>query len=220
MKSKYNEFQRNGKAFVRAVNRIVSSGEQENLYQLNETLNCFHLKKGFKFLLRIANHFGMGDESSFYTYNGKEDLIRILNKRPFINRHDVLEEFEDIEIEPTAMGAWQALMYHLSPTILPTFWHGGYIRRTWIFSDVELRRINPQYTPLPIEIGTNPFEGIDILPFAEIKDNRATVNFYSWSDWGGLFRETSEITFKDNKVISIECIEDECLYEYDCGVCF
>lgn len=81
-------------------------------------LNALSLDKGYHMGLRTAEEDGLGDESNFYVY----DKDNVEDK----------EILKYIHAEETAMGAWQVYLLMTSPSLLPTFWHGGYIRRKFI----------------------------------------------------------------------------------------
>lgn len=103
------------------------------------------------------------------------------------------------------------------PTVLPTFWHGGYIRRTYIFSHKDLEEIDELRRN-----GKAPLFGIkDIVsPKVKIRGSEGTIECCYWNDWEGLVRETLKVTYANNSVIYITQTKAEVLYEYDCGICF
>lgn len=60
----------------------------------------------------------------------------------------------------------------------------------------------------------------DIKPKVLEYNGKYYISCCYWSDWGGLSRECIEITFKDRMLIQTINVNDETLYNYDCGILF
>lgn len=169
-------------------------------------LNSLSLEKGYHMGLRTAEQEGMGDESNFYIYD-KDD----------VEDKDLLKY---IHAEETAMGAWQVYLLMTSPTLLPTFWHGDYIRRKFILEERDLYDIVPLSTS---DLSTLANQDI-IYPSVEIKREAdiVTANVFCcyWSEWGGLIRDHIEMQIQNGKVTSYEDKGSFVLYKYDCGILF
>jgi tetratricopeptide (TPR) repeat protein len=169
-------------------------------------LDALSLEKGYHLGLRVAEHQGMGDESNFYVYdaNGEEDK-------------DLLKY---ICMDETAMGAWQVYLLMTSPTLLPTFWHGGYIERRFILKEKDLYEIEPLQCFALSDLTKQGF----LYPSVEIDDNAGTrtahINCCYWNDWKGIVREHVEIKMCNGKVTSYEEKDTFVIYKYDCGILF
>lgn len=134
-----------------------------------------------------------------------------------------LSLFRRIKAECTPMGAWQIYLLHTADTILPLFWHAGYNRRKYIFSNDDLKNIrgfhgNKQFKNVDV---SGIIEQYELLPKVEISENNAVVTSCFWNDWKGLVRETITINFLSDKMVCInEGVKTEVLYSYDCGIIF
>ena len=169
-------------------------------------LSALSLEKGYHMGLRTAEQEGMGDESNFYVYN-KND----------VEDKDLLKY---IHAEETAMGAWQVYLLMTSPSLLPTFWHGGYIRRKFILEERDLYDIESLST---YDLSTLATQDM-LYPSVEIKRDGdiVTANVFCcyWSEWGGLIRDHIEMQIQNGKVISYEDKGAFVIYKYDCGILF
>jgi hypothetical protein len=169
-------------------------------------LDALSLEEGYHMGLRTAEQSGMGDESNFYVYdkNNQED-------------RDLLKY---IHVDETPMGAWQIYLLMTSPTLLPTFWHGGYIERTFILKGDELYDVK----------ALNNYDLSDLLkqkmlyPEVEFEMNSdiKTAQIYCcyWNEWEGLVREHIEIQLQNGKVTSYEEKGKFVIYKYHCGIYF
>ena len=166
---------------------------------------CSHCQNYKPKLSKVAKEYNI---VIYYTEIDKYD------DNEYEEEHTLLEH---INVERTACGIWQAYLLSMAPTVLPTFWHGGYIRRTYIFSHKDLEEIDELRRN-----GKAPLFGIkDIVsPKVKIRGSEGTIECCYWNDWEGLVRETLKVTYANNSVISITQTKAEVLCEYDCGICF
>lgn len=169
-------------------------------------LNALSLDKGYHMGLRTAEEDGLGDESNFYVYD--KDNIEDKEIQKYIHADE------------TAMGAWQVYLLMTSPTLLPTFWHGGYIRRKFILEERDLYDIEPLSTS---DLSTLVAQNM-LYPSVEIKRDGdiVTANVFCcyWSEWGGLIRDHIEMQIQNGKVTSYEDKGNFVIYKYDCGILF
>ena len=213
-----NEFSKVGYAFLKAINKLVEDKRNEDKSYLFKTLDAMSLEKGYALGLKLPTNVGMGDESSFYTYpidkEKKENNLDDMSEPLTLSKDDT---FNHIKVNRNAMGIWQAYLYDIAPTVLPTFWHGGYIRRTYIFSHKDLETIHALY---PHEKA--PLYGIKdmVSPKVKMRGTEGTIECCYWSEWQGLVCETLKVTYANESIISIKRIKEEVLYEYNCGICF
>ena len=167
-------------------------------------LDSLSLEEGYHLGLRVAEQHGMGDESNFYVYdkNGEEDK-------------DLLKY---IRADETPMGAWQVYLLMTSPTLMPTFWHGGYITRKFILKEEDLYEIEPLRYYALSELAKQE----SLYPSVEFENNSdvktAKIHCCYWNDWKGLVREHIEIQMQNGKVISYEEKDNFVIYKYHCGI--
>ncbi len=185
---------------------LVALAQMEQYDRFLKCLDKFSLPKGYTLHVDKAKHEGLGDKSTLYVKTS--DGI------------DNYNYFEHIEVEDSLDGAWQAYLLYSLWHILPTFWHGGYDSRTYIFSKEDLKDLR---TIEESDQGiVNQLTAYDLLPEVVKSDinNKYYVTCCFWSDWGGLIRELVEITIEDNKVVGIFEVQKKTEFAYDCGILF
>lgn len=169
-------------------------------------LDALSLAKGYYIGVRIAEQRGIGDESYYYVYdkNDKEDK-------------DLLKY---LHVDETPMGAWQIYLLMTSPTLLPTFWHGGYIERRFILQPKDLYEIEAICCCDLSDLVKQEM----LYPSVAMKRNAglviAFVSCCYWNEWKGLVREQVEIRIQDGRVISYDNKGDFNIYKYHCGIYF
>lgn len=169
-------------------------------------LDALSLEDGYHMGLRIAEQNGMGDESNFYVYSQNDEEDKDLLKY--------------IHADETPMGAWQIYLLMTSPTLLPTFWHGGYIERTFILKGDELYDIKA--------LNNYDLSGLVkqkmLYPEVvfEMNSDIITAQIYCcyWNEWEGLVREHIQIQISNRKVVSYEEKGKFVIYKYHCGIYF
>ena len=187
---------------IKNLESLKKKGYDDVFYDLD----ALSLEDGYHMGLRTAEQSGMGDESNFYVYdkNNQED-------------RDILKY---IHVDETPMGAWQVYLLMTSPTLLPTFWHGGYIERTFILKGDELYDVK----------ALNSYDLSDLLkqkmlyPEVVFETNSGiiTAHVYCcyWNEWEGLVREHIELQINNGKVISYKDKGKFVIYKYHCGIYF
>ena len=123
--------------------------------------------------------------------------------------------FDDIIVEQSAMGAWQTYLLYISSTIMPTWWHGGYINREFFFDRENYRGITSNWGRKDVDIELSQIP----QPTVEIKEGKAVVSCPYWNDWKGLVLQTVDVEFKPDGAVALTP-HSKVLYKYDCGVCF
>ena len=207
-----NDYEKKALEFESRIDYIIQNNSQENIGSLFSVLDCLSLKQGYRLGLKLAGEVGIGDESWFYTYQGEDPIDTFSCRTP---QSSVL--FKDIIVEQSVMGAWQAYLLYISPTILPTFWHGGYIRREFFFDRKNYKGITSSWA----ERNGNVDIKLDQIPqpSVEMGEGKAVVSCPYWNDWRGLVLETVNVQFKsDGGVVLIP--HSKVLYEYNCGICY
>jgi len=205
-----NDFEIKALEFILKKDKIVKYKSREEIGSLFSVLDRLSLRPGCRLGLKLAGQVGIGDESFFYTYKG-EDPIDTLSCR--VPQSSTL--FEDIIVEQSAMGAWQAYLLYISPTILPTFWHGGYIRREFFFDRWNYQGITSAWAGDDVDVRLSQIP----RPTVEMGDGEAVVSCPYWNDWGGLILEMVNVKFNPDGTVSLSA-SDKLLYEYHCGVCY
>ena len=220
---KENEYCIVGRAFLQSVKNLVKEKESSDKSALFITLDKINLEEGFCLGLHLAQQIGIGDESWFYTYpKGKKPISENNVLPPSLREGKSAEEFKGLRVEPSAMGAWQAYLYFIAPTVMPVFWHGGYICRDNLFSLAAFNRIvGPKTHGIPSIIkGMDKITEEDVLPSVSYENGKAIVSSCYWTDWGGLIRETVVIDFNGETIISVSKGRKKTLIKYDCGIRF
>lgn len=217
-KEKDNEYSKVGYKFVKAIKKIVSDKDTEDKRELFETLDRMRLEKGYKLGLKLALDAPLDMESWFFTYKTKPNVIDD-------GRTEIVPEgiddcrwiFSHIKVERSTMGAWQAYLYNLAPTIMPTFDHGNYIKRKLIFGHKDLKGIKS----LPFD-GDSPLYGIkdELMPKVRIRGDEARIEACYWSEFYGLTKEKVVVKFAGEMIVDIKLVKEEVLIAYNCGILY
>ena len=184
------------------------------------------LDSNYTLALHLANnHVYFGDVSWFYCYEGDNDIYRDRFNHP---DREKLEEFfqcmgnlseykifEHLNVETTAMGAWQAFLLSIAVSQLPTSWHGGYRKKKIIFSKENLEICLSLFKR--IDFSSVNFDD-DLKPRVSVEGNDAVVSCCFWNDWRGLYRETNKIKLDNGRADFSEECDVKVLYKYNCGI--
>ena len=207
-----NVYEKKSLEFIAKIDEIVRDKSQEKIDSLFSVLDSLSLRPGYRLGLKLAGEVGIGDESWFYTYQGENPIDSFSCRVP---QSRIL--FKDVIVEQSVMGAWQAYLLYISPTILPTFWHGGYIRREFFFDRENYKGITSHWANenghVDIKLSQIP------QPTVKMEDGQAVVSCPYWNDWGGLILETVDVKFNPDGIVSLTS-HAEVLYEYNCGICY
>ena len=211
-----NVYSEKGEAYHKILTEsVVKTEDIKDKSEVFSRLSFLKMKDGYHLGLRLAdmNTTNSGDESNFFAYDetGNEDK-------------DILKY---LRVVPSAMAAWQVYLLMTSPTVMPVFWHGGYIRRKFIFKKTDLDTIKA-LDYLDISCLT---EAVQILPKIELAPVEESENesdsYYQadvyccyWNEWKGLVKEHARILMNDSEVISYSIEDSEVLHEYDCKILF
>lgn len=185
---------------------LVTLVEMEQYSNFLKCLDKLSLPQGGSLGVDKAKHAGLGDKSNLFVQSNSEQAN--------------YNYFEELTVEDSCDGAWQAYLLYSLWHILPTFWHGGYDSRTYIFSKEDLKdlRTIEEQDQGVVEYLYN----YDLIP--EVVKSPHNDKYYVtccyWSDWGGLIRELIEITIDNNKVIDVFEVQKKVEFEYDCGILF
>ena len=211
----FNPFSQKGKElYDNCLKSVVSTTDIKNKGEIFNTLTSIKPQKGWKLGLKLAEGEGTGDISNFYLYNDENMVEKDLLKH--------------IEITKSEMSIWELYLLLKSPCVMPTYWHGGYIRRKYIFSKSDVESIEAlrgkdismlfsDKKLLPCITIEN--KELDTVDFVE-KEYHADIYCCYWSEWEGLVREHTCVTISNNKVVSFENTDSFTFHKYDCGILF
>ena len=185
---------------------LINLVKRGNYNKFLSILDKLSLPKGCVLEVDMAKQTGIGDKSRLFVKKASSSAN--------------YDYFKDIIVEDSSDGAWQAYLLYSLWHVLPTFWHGGYDTRTYLFSKQDLKdlRTFEKEDQEVIEHLVN----YDLIP--EVVKSSYNDKYYVtccyWSDWGGLIRELVEITIDKNKVIDVFKVQQTVEFEYDCGILF
>ena len=198
-------------AIPRAVRMAERDWSQEN--DLCRTLRHIRFADDVVLKLRLPKRDGPGDVSRFLLLDRDDrdnpDAI------PLYVDEDILVSNE-MEVERSVYGAWNAYLFIKARNLLPTWWHGGYNRETLLFDKSDLDQIFSQRGRVRDVI----LKGDDLRPRVRMDGDTAIIESCSWSEWGGLSRETWHILFEGDHVTDFKQVGEKNLYIYDCGILF
>ena len=209
-----NELAQIGKSFHAILKKVVKNNKVNKIVDFLDklTFKSSQLFEKIELKLHVASNDTntIGDESYFYI--GKNET-----------RGDRL--YELLTAEPSVQAAWQIYLLFTSPTVMPVFWHGGYIVRDYIFDESAVNEIEVGFE------GERPLECLDLrglsvanllLPKVVLSSDGQCADVYCtyWNDWAGLVRDHLQILFQEDGKVEINQSESLVLFEYDCGILF
>ena len=201
LNTRTNELSKFGQKFHDLLNQIITDNTPELVFSMLDKLllNCGNLK------LHVATSdtHDVGDESYFYIGDDENRDYNI---------------YKHLKAEPSIEAAWQIYLLRYANTVMPVFWHGGYIIRNYVFDEASLN----DYVPLECyDISGLSRENL-LLPEIILSPDGQTADVYCtyWNGWKGLVRDHIQLTFLHNGKVRLTEIEPLCLFEYNCGICF
>lgn len=237
--SRTNELAQTGKSFhsllKEAVNKYKEAEEDKTYRYLNieeaevknnenEAVKKNSVKEVFDFLDKLSfgneevklhmascENNSIGDESFFYIGEESRGGDNML--------------YEHLCAEPSAQAAWQIYLLSTSSSVMPVYWHGGYIVRDFIFDETDVYDIEAgykDYRPLrTIDLREFSEAGL-LLPEVKMSPDGSEADVYCtyWSDWSGLVRDHLHISFLKNGKVELTHVRPQVLVEFDCGICF
>lgn len=214
-----NDLEQNGINFLNKIDYLAKRKDLKTKDSLFKVLDHIRLRDGYHLGLKLANSVGMGDESWFYCYEGNIDPGKDADPTayPHATLPLALQLFKGLKVQHTVMGAWQSYLLHVSQSMLPLFWHGGYGRREYFFD-----RESYKGTVIPIHAEKAVILPIEKIPHPEvmIEEDKAIVSCPYWNDWEGLVLESVPITFKKDGKITFGREKHKVLKKFNCGICF
>lgn len=192
--------------YANIASTLFTLAEDEKYDKLLSCLKGLTLQPGWVLDVDICKQSGLGDNSSLMVIKD--------NVKDF-------EIWKYINVKDDPMAVWQAYLLRTLWHALPYHWHGGYNRRTYIFTSKDIENIKferPEESSNLIATISNQLEKItpEIIKYNDIY----YITCCYWSDWGGLIRELIEIKVENNKIVNIFNVEDITLLKYNCGIIF
>ena len=158
-------------------------------------------------------------DDSFLVFEGPKeeghgDSSKLLVVKPDVCDYEI---WNHITVEDSHMGAWQAYLLNSIKYTLPLFWHAIYGKRSYVYSEDDIVRIEHirESTPKEFEL----IKHLDLAPIVVKYGSKYYIMCYYWNDWSGLNKEYTEISIENNKPV-ISTINREIIIEYDCGIRF
>jgi hypothetical protein len=187
-----------------------------------EILNSISIPKDCRLLChshKMKEH-SSGDNSFLYVSKDCEDSNRVFDEISHI--------WERINVENNEMGVWQVYLLMNTIHVMPYFWHGGYHRRSYIYT------LNDAYSLPEFVNRKSPLNKLDLKLLYERGLIRPSINFEReddinssatidctyWTYWGGLIRERISMKLRGSQIVSCEKTGQTTLFNYDCGIFF
>lgn len=188
------------------INSICHTTDLKDKGELFYRAKSIRLKDGLRLGAYIASvkTEDIGDKSYFYVYDDKGAEYKLMPEHLIVDR--------------TAMGAFQLYLIMTAHTVMPVFWHGGYIVRDFIFNPDDIKKIEPiQHYDFSILLRDG-----HLLPKVVLTSDKSYADVYCtyWNDWHGLIREHARVKFNSDGTASIINTTEFTFYKYDCGICF
>ena len=187
-------------------------------------LDHLHLPEGKRLFVQFPSHHGCGDRSRLYiaksTYGQEMDSFLSFyydeqKSAPAPTEERSYKIFSHIHVDDSLMGAWQALFVSQLWHALPFWWHGLYDKRRYIFTAEHLMQlVGRSRDGSPITL--NPKDYAITPECVDAGNGCYYFTWCYWSEWGGLIRETHQVTICDGRATVLH-LDEETLHSYDCG---
>lgn len=152
--------------------------------------------------LKLPEKDSFGDVCKLYTYNDQGQQSNV---------------FDEIYVEHSEMGAWNAYLLNIAHTLLPTVWHGGYEVRSYIMSVQDIQKL---FNGRGIDLSSSRMNNVPPVVQRGETEDEFLVECCYWNDWKGLVREKNIVRFTGNQIKEIADAGSEVWFEYDCGILF
>lgn len=212
----YNEYIEKFNQFKEWVDSSNLSSWKKNRKNLFDIFSSLTEKDGHEMKLHLASgERGIGDVSYFFFEDSKGEVDREIEKY--------------LSVSPTPMGAWELFLLKSATYIMPYFWHGGYERRYFVFSEEDLRKAGSRFgsdnTHLEIRDLSAIVDAYDLRPkvvedvTVPPGDLKADIYCCLWNDWQGLVQEHCRISVTNGN-IELKRLPSFVIYSYRCMVMF
>ena len=214
-------------SFIHTAHSLHSAMRAKQYTSILSHLNRLTLPEGESLFVRLpSSKHDCGDASRLYIassiYRQESEFSFLLfdgNQEPAPLDQRKYKIFRHIRVEDSIVGAWQALLLSQLWHVLPYWWHGGYDHRRYIFTSDDLMQLyySPRHDSEPLTIQCDKYH---VAPQIVATGQGAYyITWCYWTEWGGLIRETYQVTIQDGRSHILHLCE-ETLFEYDCGIMF
>ncbi len=211
-----NDYNKKGADFLAALQQLVADRQRSHCDSLFETLDKISMKGQRHLGLKMAGGAGMGDESAFYSFAGDKELTKTeLMERAA--QMDMAHLAKDLAVVPSKMGAWQLYLLTISPSLLPVFWHGGYIQRRYFF-DLPNRKEYVDIEPMFEQAFWIRAKKIP-EPTVELVNGKYIVKCAYWNDRQGLMLQTFKCVFLKNGRLKLYKPTSRTIIKYHSSAC-
>ena len=209
----YNTWMRN---FINARSNMMVSKLEQVLSETNkaqqryvkkmleEENNNEYSKIGSKFVetveKMVADNYAINEAALL-------DLFDKISRVPSRVYDDKIT-INDVIVERSAMGAWQAYLYSRIPNIMSLYNDECRSERHFVFKhndlkDIEILSINAE----------KPLYGVkfELSPKVKIRANEAKIQVCYWNNREGLIRDTVAVYFSYDYITEIKCVKSELL---------
>lgn len=190
-----------GRALISSIDLI----RDKSIYNfILDFLDKICLPKGYSLKVELYNE----KEEKFYS--------RLYVKLP--NGEIDYNIYKHLIIEESPSGAWQVVLLNNLIYVLPTENIACESYKKFIFNEYEKEFIRDSFDELDYK---NVMRNLKTEK-CNIKVARNQEFYYVsccyWSDFVGFCRDYFEVQIRDNKVLNINLIKEDILYEYNCGL--
>lgn len=186
-------------------------------------LDHLHLLEGKNLFVQFPSHHDTGDRSHLYvadsTYVQEMERFSFFytdDRKPAPHDERSYGIFLHLRVDDTLMGAWQALLVSQLWHVLPVYWHGVYDERRYIFATEHLAELVAEPREDCSALHLQPSDYTVTPDHVEAGKGVYYFTLCYWTEWGGLIRETYQVTIHDGRA-TIEHLDKETLHRYDCG---
>ena len=186
-------------------------------------LDHLHLPEGKSLFVQFPSHHGCGDRSRLYVADSMygQEMEHFLSfydndRKPAPYDERSYNILLHLRVDDTLMGAWQALLVSQLWHVLPIWWHGAYDERRYIFTMEHLRQLVALPRKDRSALNLQPSDYTVTPEYVEAGKGCYYFTWCYWTEWGGLIRETHQVTICDG-VASVLHLDEETLHRYDCG---
>jgi hypothetical protein len=186
-------------------------------------LDHLHLPEGKNLFVQFPSHHGCGDRSRLYvadsTYGQEMEHFFLYyddNRKPALHDERGYNILHHLRVDDTLMGAWQALLVSQLWHVLPIWWHGAYDERRYIFTSEHLAELVAEPREDCSALHLQPSDYTVTPEYVEAGKGCYYFTWCYWTEWGGLIRETHQVTICDG-VATVLHLDKDTLHRYDCG---
>ena len=188
--------------------------EEKKYDEVIAALDKISVPDGYKLSIHVY------DENNHDRF-GEESYPIIITPTGETIRSSTDDFWKLLSAENSPEGAWQIIILYNLWHYLPLFWHANYEKRTYLYSDAQMRKVvkqQPEFGEQPIT-KFNP-DRYHVVPCIWLKKNYYVVSTYYWTDFGGFKFVMHKLTLKPHVHVNVTPYSRSTLFRYECGICF